>query len=322
MRFLKVWLPLSLFISPSLVLADPLDRLIAEEKKQYQEWIFSEEDLPAVFLTGDSNSVLIYSSQFEGSQEMQLCAEVSWEELIEHSKPHSYSQQVQIDFMVPRIRNTWAATCLIRPFDEILAIGRGSQQKVVIDHFVINTRPDSCGGSSMEIRAVLQDPLPPDPLFYSTDPDLKAGDNRFFSLSVSTDGAQNELWKALLGTQVQFFDEYDVQYQVAHVISSTAVFVFGHLKKSTVSSDDIGLSHEIVAVIGQNGVQILADEPITKDQQSGHVYLLDIIDFNFDGLPDVILDGDRQGCFFRRVFVGSEHQFREVFLPQAPCPCR
>ncbi len=315
MRRIITILPiLVLVLAPLQASGDDIESLIDTEKvEQEPAPDAGGDDVPPAFLLGDSSSVALYSSSVYGGDPSPICDSFPFDELIDMNDSDPLAEDVVLNMRLPRVKQTVEEACLIRPGDDVLAVGRGRQTWVLIRDFVIRKAPGVCPSDSpYSLTARVDTVLADEPLFYSTDADLKEGENDFRLIAMSTAS------RAPLTGVVADIQEYDVRMAT---VSASNVDAFFHLKRRQLTPEDDGFPNEMVLWQSGDQIQILSQEAVDSVGGSGRLNVEAVFDYNRDGRLDVWIRGDQKKCPFHLLYEGGEEGFIPVDLPNKPCSC-
>src|ERR1044071_1906467 len=100
--------------------ADEMEGLIDKEKTEQDTWKDTEGELPPALLLGANNAILIYSPAYEASHGNVLCSDLQFDELTELSKEEVTQGEIIVNTKIPRVRESLAESCLIRPGDPLV----------------------------------------------------------------------------------------------------------------------------------------------------------------------------------------------------------
>lgn len=299
---------------------DAIEDLISVEQQQLEEWLAQGEELPPAFLLGDKTGVQLYADHMETCDYEKLCESFDLDELLAAAQGDPGLPVVSIDVGIERVRDILGGACLVRPKDTLLAVGPGWQDGVTLKDFFLKKTGAVCRfDSSFSLWISFEEALPEPPLFFASGlENPMIGDNDFQPAVASSAGAVTEEEKFLLSKKINLIQEYSiVRYDL---LSQNCEAVY-HLKKKTVSLDDVGIPGEVLAWRKNEEFDILGLEIIEKTEGSGHIKLAGFFDFNKDGFADLWVEGDQKGCSYRLLFIGEERGFRPVRLPDKPCSC-
>src|SRR3954466_9222462 len=135
----KIWLGVLLFSLPLIVshADDEMEGLIQNAQGQQDVWKDSEGDLPPARLLGAHKAVLIFSPANETTHDNYLCSSVEFDTLLNLDREQDAPQATVLNTKIPRIRESLADDCLIRPGDPLLAVGPGWQELVTVKDFIV-----------------------------------------------------------------------------------------------------------------------------------------------------------------------------------------
>lgn len=292
---------------------DDVDGLIEKSKAQDESVEDVSDDVPPAFLLGDRKSVTIYSSTVYGGNASPVCQSFPFDELIELSNGNPENDETVLNMKIPRVKQVVEESCLIRPGDDVIAITASSQTWVAIKDFVIVRAQALCPSDSpYSLVGRIGRSLEADPLFYSTDPELKEGENEYVGIAMSPGSIE--------GARIDIPDVKD--YIVTTVqVSGLNVDALFHLKRRSVTPDDDYFPNEMVYWQKGDKLELLTQEAVDSLSGSGHVRVEGIFDYNRDGFLDIWISGDQKTCPYHLLFDGSENGFTPIDLPNKPCSC-
>lgn len=298
---------------------DSLESLIEKEQKAVKEWAEEAEELPPAMLIGDRTGVELYSAITNRGKGNALCEPLPFDELIELSRGKPSGRETVINTDLPRVRELLQDACVVRPGDYFLAVGAGRQARVPIKRLVIRRDRASCPQDSpYSLWGAFATALDDDPIFFLSGEDVPEGDNGFLSvLEQPIPGGTTGLkagWPRGIGDA----RDYDA-WQVAFGTSTADRLVV--LRRKTVSLDDDGLPNAALLIERDGKTEMLFMERVDVKKGSGHLQPACFIDYNKDGLTDLIVTGDHAGCPYILVFSGSSEGLKQSDFPQKPCKC-
>jgi hypothetical protein len=318
-RIITVFALLVLTMAAVRASTDDVESLIEKEKVEEQNPPANrsaDETAPPAFLLGTTDSVALYSSAVYGGDPSPICESFPFDELIDMSNGDPLDEETVLNMKLPRVRQAVEDSCLIRPGDEVLAVGRGSQSWILIRDFVIRRAPAVCPADSpYSLMARLDHELDEAPLFYSTDPDLKEGDNEFAPVHPL---APVPNATELLRPVVSDMKEYEVRGATVAAANVEALF---HLRRRRVTPDDDGFPNEILLWQKGDKIELLTQEAVDSVNGSGSVNVEAVLDYNRDGFLDLWVKGTQRKCPYYLLYQGGEEGFTPVELPNTPCSC-
>ena len=299
--------------------SDHVESLINNEKDELKKWLDEDGDLPPAFLLGDGPSVHLYSTFMERTGAGRLCANVDFDELLEEKKTLGERESFVINFKAARNRASIGESCLIRPGDTLAAVSAGMTRKVGVKDFIVKRARPVCSEDAPFILTLTIDTfLDQEPFFYASDPELKEGDNFFRSIETLGPFTYSDAVKREINTLIQFPEEFEFKTHEIRAMNCDGVVV---LKRKSVSSDDSGLPNEILLAVKDDNVSVLISELVDKMNGSGHLELTGVLDYNLDGLTDILVTGTQAGCPYSVLFQGEAETFQKIDLPTSPCKC-
>ncbi len=316
---------------PTVFAADSLESLIFKEKEEAESWQERGEELPPLFLLGDEKGAAIYSPAVRGEEARLLCEPVPFDELVDLSEGAIGDREVVLNTSLPRVREVLARSCIVRPADALLAVGAGRQTWVEVKDFVVRWDNPLCPEDSpYSLWVSFQGPPPEPPLFYSTDGDLSEAENHYQPVRESAPVPwerrgqvlpQQDLTPALQSTLAKILkypDDFNVSVASVGAKNCDRLLIF---RRRSVSSEDFGLPNEVA--VWQKGEELkpLVTEKVDVSKGSGHLALEGLLDYNTDGLIDLWVSGDRDGCSYRALFKGRETGFEAAPFPKKRCRC-
>jgi|GEM_PF-6682796 len=311
-----------LFFLPLLFCADDnIETLISNEKRQIESWMKGDEEepLPPAFFLGDENNIELYSDMVAEKWTSPLCELLQLDDLIPLSGGNLEQEKVRVNFTHPRVREKFSEGCYIRPGDLFFAITQGGNFVINLqDFFIVNSRLRCHEVSPFLLTATFSGPLKDQPLFFSTDLNVKEGPNQFKpSSSLASVPLRPEI-SSKLKALIPFFEEFEIR---VIDIKAANVDQILHLNRKSISLDDVGLPNEILFWVKGDKVEEMVQETVEKEAQSGHVKVVGSLDYNQDGRADLIVDGDQGGCPYRLMFEGQEEGLILIPLPNRICSC-
>lgn len=302
---------LGFFIQGPVFSADPLENLIDGEKKAREEWTEEAEELPPAFLWGDKNAVALNS--------LLICQPLSFDELIEISQGDPSDKETILNLDIPRVREIIQGACLVRPKDPLFVIGEGNQQRVTFKNFVVRRdRPVCSSESPFSLWGSFDETLKEIPIFFSTTLTWPEGENQYAKEVEQKPLALEGILRQKLAEKVNDQREYRL-WTVEKSSSNVERFLI--LRRATAQLEDDKLPNEILLAETAGEIESLWMERVDISKGSGHLRIEATLDFNGDGLLDLLLSGDHQGCPYRMAFEGSLDGFHPVDLPLNPCGC-
>lgn len=301
---------------------DEVGNLIDKEKEEMETWPDGdngEDALPSMYLLGERGRVELYSDMAFRGTEIQICQSFPFDELVQSSRGEPGQGEFVLNTGISRVRDIITQTCLVRPGDTLLAVGRGENKLIQIKDFVVAPSEPVCPEDSPYILWGRFEPeLTFDPLMFLTEMGYKEGDNGYQaaeSLVLKGDRPEVSDW---IGKNVPLWKDYDIQvYGVKAPNCDTII----SMKLKTVSLEDVGLAGEMIYWIKGAEGGLLVMEKIEKDKKSGHVSFQGLMDFNGDQQADLVLHGDTNGCPYLSIFVGATMGFQAVEIPNRGCTC-
>jgi hypothetical protein len=300
-------------MTAAAVESDQVEQLIETEKNTETAWTQDRSELPAVGVPGNVTGAEIFSV---ASVPNLLCDSVDLDSLAEGGQV-GVDGTINLNTALQQTREEISNDCLVQPGDRFMAVAAGTQTAVVIDSFFLRSIHPVCPTDppyALWVR--FQSTAPVVPLFFSTDPELHEGSNSLPGIKGPTTPPA-DLMKALK-SQVRFLDEYAVESFEVGTPNCQRVAV---LRRTKVELDDTGSINEAVFAQTGTGVTLLRSELVNSGAGSGHVRLGAVLDFNGDGLADLVLDGDEEGCAYQAIFRGQSGGFRPEPMPTQRCRC-
>jgi hypothetical protein len=295
---------------------DPLGSLIDSEQEKEQAWLEEPRDIPDVYLWGDNHGVEIDNPRAIDNP-AALCSEIEYDHWIALSDSSTVSGDVPVNISSPQLRELLSDTCLVRPTDRILAVGKGWQKKVAMDAFVMRSVSMPCPQQfPYALWGKIETELPGTPLFYTTDLDFGENGNSFAAplwIPLKNTGGDVALQAA-----VPNLSDYVVSISSLAAGNVDALYL---LERRTVTLEDDDLPYQIVAWCKSGQCQTLWIERVSHKNGSGHVIVTGTLDFNGDGRRDLLLEGDNAGCPYRKIFLGVETGFSPMETPELACAC-
>jgi hypothetical protein len=305
--------PLTFFAADS----DKLESLIEAEKEQEEKWLEETRELPAVFLWGDESGVQIDDPGAIGNPSA-LCTEVPYDQFLFNTNQSASWQDPELNTASPLLRQLLADTCLIRPTDQVLAVGEGWQQTVVLKKFVLRGSGSACDNEfPYSLWGQFDGPLPGSPLFFATDAELPSGDNNFAAIEWKTAGPLVS-HEHPLRSPVPDLNDYTVALSSIGAANVDALYF---LERRIMTLEDEDLPHHVIAWCSGERCETLWLERVSRKNGSGHIRVLGTLDFNFDGRRDLVLEGDKSGCAYKQIFQGLEIGFFPIETPTLACGC-
>ena len=298
----------ALLLSP-LHAADPLDKLIMSEQEARDEWAQDADELPPASLWGNRTGVEL---------SLPLCEPLPFDELIELSRGNPQNQETVLNLDLPRVREIMDRTCLVRPGDPLMAVGPGEQQRVALKNFVIRRdRPACSDDSPYSLWGTFPEPLPWDPIFFSSLEGWPEGGNAAVALTESPPSDESEL-RARVAKLVKDLSDFRITTIDIKAPNADALIV---LRRKVATLEDDMLSNDMV--LRQQGelLEVVWSERVDSKKGSGSLRPEVALDFNGDNFTDLVLSGTHQGCPYRLVLEGGEMGFSTVDLPQKTCFC-
>lgn len=297
--------------------SDPLETMLqSEQQKEVGE---PQDELPPMFLFGDGSAIKIYSPGTRLGSETWLCRSLELDELVQLTRGHADDLVTDVNLDIPRVRKIFEEACLVRPGDFMMAIGPGEQSAVTIKKFFIKREPVACASDSpYTLWADVEESLESPPFLYSSDLDLPQGSNYFKSVVDMTDSNLTESLKENLSKNIPFLSDFNTRI-IQTGLPNPATLVF--LTRKVVSDEDDGLPNEALYRLDGDRVEEIWVERVDMKRGSGHVNLQGALDVNGDGLFDLFLMGDHQGCSYKVLLYGSQNGFDAQELPNEPCGC-
>ncbi len=303
---------------PAKAARDPLENLIEEESLGSPPSTKIEE-LPSMFFYGNRTGMKIYSPGTGALDNGGVCHSLELEELVQLSKGGAGEFSMDVNLSIPRVKKMFEDACLIRPGDFAVALSPQFQKTVTIKRFSVQRDAGACAlGSPYSLWAHFEEFLEQDPLLFSTDLNLPEGFNSFRLFRDIPEVPMNGEVKAALGKATQFLSDYDVRL---YPLESTNSKMVAHLRRHQVDLEDDGMFNEILMENAGEGFSEFWVEKIDKKNGTGHIRLEGVWDYNGDGLTDLLISGDHQGCPYQMLFKGLEKGFEAQDLPNEPCHC-
>lgn len=310
---------LSLSLSPFVFSSDAIDSVIEDSKKEIDQWEEPADELPLSILIGDQSSIELYSSVYDFPSEMPLCQNIEFDEILGDQVTRESVNEVLIPVLVKRVKNYFSEKCLVRPHDEFIAVGKGWQTKVYVQEFFAKKEFPFCPDKEQfNLRARFEESLPEAPLFFSTDPELKEGDNHFFSFDTMRKVDVSSATFIALKKKVSFIEDYSLSAVELNMPNCDRLIL---LNRINVSPDDAGFPSQIIFSEKGEALDEVIHETVQKGRASGHLKLDGGLDFNSDGNLDLVVHGDDSGCVFSVIFEGLSVGFQVFNVPRKMCHC-
>ncbi|MCB4756440.1 MAG: hypothetical protein LHV69_05300 [Elusimicrobia bacterium] len=308
-----------LFTVPSSF-ADELDSLIKEEQKEESAWAEEPAELPEITLFGDAQGVEVISPMTVQGVSVGLCEPMEYDEIVEMSRGDKDEKETVLNWHLPRVREVLERSCLVRPGDTLLAVGKGWQKLAVIRDFAVRKEGQRCQDKApYALWLNIKERLPEEPIFFTAPPDLKEGANMFKSVDDLPRGTLGREHKKLLEEEeVTFLDDYKI---TVYAVDQPNCQELIELKRQNVGPEDDGLPNALL--YGKKGehMELILSEPVDIKKGSGHIELEGLLDFNGDGRVDLWMRGDREGCVYQKLFRGEEEGFTPLSTPEKRCRC-
>ncbi len=297
----------ALFVMASLHASDPMDNLIEQEKRAQEELKANDEDLPPAYFWGDKSAVEIVSGSALAEKSNVICDHLELDELIELSRGNPADLETELNTDLPRVGAMLGQSCLIHSNDTLVAIGKGWQKNVTVGSFLVRKSGALCQSDSANtLWMKLKESLADEPLFFSSAEVPTDIDNHYFELKELPLFDREAAIRKRLVKNVPDLTEFGVKSVALHGASATELFV---LRRKTATLEDDQLPNEML--IWDDGVdpKTLWMERVDINKGSGHLRVDASLDFNQDGISDVIVSGDHNGCVYRKVFQGTKDGF-------------
>lgn len=294
-------------VLPAAPAPDPLENLIEKEHQEEQDWADDpiRAELPPAIMIGNTGAVQIFGPG-SSTGDKALCNALEIDELIEVSRGQSTDAEVEINTSLPRVREILEDSCLIRPDDEIFAVGRGSQKIVHVEKFIAKRRPvDS-------LWMTVNPPLDDEPLFYTTLPELAEGSNQYVRVDSFESGPLDETLKQRTLNQVSYLEEFTA---IAYKVNDPSLQQLIYLKRRHSAPEDDKLPNEILLAVRGMDVVKIWEEAVNMEKGSGSLSPEGMFDFNQDGILDLELTGSRAGRPYVIFFKGTGRGWTPLEIP-------
>jgi hypothetical protein len=227
--------------------------------------------------------------------------------------------EVELNFSIPRLRDLFEDACLVRPRDEIMAVGPGWQRSVMIKQLVLRREVNRCGNETHGLWGVFKERLEKPALFFTTDLDLPEGPNGF--VDASSRPAVSPTPSDLAAMAADNIEVTDFRTELWESDASTAAFRVARLSRKQVSLDDDRLPNELLVSVHDGRARTIWVERVDVKGASGHIRWQGWLDLEQDHVPEILVEGDHQGCLYQMIFRSSSEGFRPVEFPQPGCKC-
>lgn len=296
--------------------SDPLESLIDQEKEEIQQWMEIEGELPAQVLFGDQSGAMLYAAWHEDGN--LLCGPVEFD-AFEGADRLRGPAGMTLNVSHPRVRDILGRATLMRPHDELMAIGAGWQKIVRVEEFRVKPARAYCPSDSPYALWLTFEPgLAQPPLFFSSDARLSEGANEFRRPAPLEKPSISDEIAGALETRIPFWREYEI---TRYDIDAPNCDFLLLLRREDVRMEDDGLPNEMLFWSKGDITELLAMETVDARKGSGHIDAPGVFDFNDDGNADLWIGGNHEGCVYRLLFEGKEHGFSPVPLLNTPCGC-
>lgn len=296
---------------------DPMETLIEENKKTVPEE--TEDELPPLFLLGDISGIEIYSPALVGGNLESLCKPAPLDELIEISRGRVQDAETVLNMSLPRVQQLMNDLCLIRPGDDVLALGAGFQRYIRLKDFVIKRDSSFCSTQSpYSLWMSFEEPLDMEPFLFYLGSDLTERPNHFQSEENLTKVPLSSVMKSDLIKQLIVLKEYEITvYKVGFPNCDHIILA----KRRSVSPEENELINEGLFWELGGRTELMWVEKVNLRKGSGHIRLDGVWDYNGDGQLDVMLSGDHRQCPYQVLFKGKEAGFEAQDIPHKLCGC-
>ena len=306
------------FVSRSFGADDSVGDLINTEKQSYQDWLDAADEPPAAFLSGDSSSAELYSPAFPSSDGL-LCSSLEADELIELSGGDPQAPETALNLELPRVRDAIGESCLVRPGDRLVAVGRGWKLERTVSAMVVRREKAPCPDDSpYGLWGTLDEPLPEAPLFFTTDPALQPGSDFW----IPKEGLEPSAFSAAgptLNALVPIPEDYDLRaWKMPGVSTATLVL----LVRRQIEDRDDGLPSVALGLAGPAGVTALWIERVDQTAGTGSFDVDGVFDFDSDGRFEIAISGFHQRCPYQTVLRDHGDGWAPLDIPLRPCVCR
>lgn len=293
--------------------SDPLERLIGEQRVPTEEWEDGHGELPPALLSGDRTGAELQSDSIRRMDGLALCEPMAFDELVLLSRGDPAALVTHLNTDLPRVRKILEQACLVRPGDELLAVGPGEQQIRAIAGFTVRSEPVRCPTDSpYSLWAEFDAPLPFDPLFLTADTAMESGVNGYEPPEFHT----AESLRRAIRTEISFVDDFEL-----HGATVTSDLILVHARRREIRYEDRNLPNQVLLSVGPAGADTVWIERVDPEHGTGQFSVLGLFDFNRDGFPDLHVAGTHQECLYDVFFEGSLDGFRPVPTPRKPCRC-
>ncbi len=248
-----------------------------------------------------------------------LCHDLDVAELIVASGGNPSDQETLINFGLPRVREMFGDSCLVRPGDRVVAVGRGRNEERALGKFVIRRQKSGCASTApFALYALLDHPLDSAPLFFAFDAALVVGDVMFTAPADLKPAPLPPDALNLISRVVKYTEDFRIESWVLPGASTGTVVQATRRQPST---EDDRLPAMVLAVFDGVHLSTVLTENVDLSHGSGRFGLVGVSDFNSDGNPEIIVDGVRQKCPFRAIFTLDGAGWLSVPLPVKRCGC-
>ncbi|MFN0117519.1 MAG: hypothetical protein ACKVQC_04390 [Elusimicrobiota bacterium] len=307
---------------PSLLFAstddDQIENLIVAKQQEDELWKDRDGDLPETTLSGDKQTVEIFSDRMELAT-LPLCTGLELDEFLDIATDQFHGNILTLDFSNLKLRQYFIDHCLVRPDDMMTAVGKTNISHVTIAGFQIRRSLNQCETDRpFTLEAVLDEPLIENPIFFTTDLKLSSGTVQFYSVESLKKIPLGDNLRIVMKKQIPFLDEFSTEsYELSHSSSTTLIW----LKRKNLTPDDEGLSSEVLLSWSDQRLETLLQTKVSLKEGTGHLKINGVFDFDRDGFDDLFISGDQAHCPFELLFRGSNNGFIPYSLPLRRCKC-
>jgi hypothetical protein len=299
--------------------SDPLQGLIDDEKQAYEEWLEASDEPPLAYMPATRTGTELYSPSYHDKGADLLCHAPDLADLIELSGGDLRASRNVLNLSRPRVRDAVGEDCLVRPGDRVIVVTRGRNVETNLGEFVVEAEKAPCKHDPpFGLWADFEQPLAEDPLFATTDPTLKPGDNLFVRADQYPVAAASAETVARMKKLVPYPEDFRATMIDLQSAGLEALVLF---ERRTITLDDNGLPAVMAVAVSTAGVQVLWSERVDSRHGTGSLHFEGTLDLEGDGSPELAFTGVHRTCPYIVVFRRVEGAFEPVPLPVRPCGC-